>query len=73
MCDAGFQLLGASKEIARLNARVRELEADLKLNAAMLAKQCDLAREAEARVKELEEILTRYKDTKDGYARVTRK
>jgi len=48
----------------------RELEADLKLNSSMLAKQCDLAREAEARVKELEEILNRYKNAADGYIKI---
>jgi len=37
-----------------LAERVNELEADLALNASILAKQCDLAREAETRVKELE-------------------
>jgi len=67
MCDVGVQLLAASKEIARLNARVHELEADLKLNSSMLAKQCDLAREAEARVKELEGAIREHKDRDDRY------
>ncbi len=40
--------------ISTLEARVENLEESLKLNASMLAKQTDLAREAEARVKELE-------------------
>jgi hypothetical protein len=53
-----------------LISRVKELEADLKLNSSMLAKQCDLAREAEARVKELEEILNRYKNAADGYIKI---
>jgi len=34
---------------------VEELERDLALNAGMSAKQCDMAREAESRVEELEE------------------
>jgi len=41
-------------QIFALEKRVKELENDLKLNASMLAKQCDAAREAEAKVKELE-------------------
>ena len=43
--------------------RVKELEEDLKLNATMLAKQTDLAREAEIRVMELE---TRNKELEEG-------
>lgn len=35
--------------------RIKELEKDLKLNTSMLAKQCDLAREAETRAMELKE------------------
>lgn len=54
-------------EIAELEARIRELEDDLKLNASMLAKQCDLAREAEARVKELEDAIRDHRDRDDRY------
>lgn len=35
-------------------SHVRELELDLTVNASMLARQCDLSREAETKVKELE-------------------
>lgn len=38
-----------------LREKMTELESDLKLNASMLARQTDIAREAEIRVKELEE------------------
>ncbi len=34
--------------VKKADERIAELETDLKLNASMLAKQCDLAREAEA-------------------------
>ncbi len=44
----------AIKEKEKLEAKVRELEVDLKLNASMLAKQTDLAREAETKARELE-------------------
>ena len=40
-------------KVQELVSRILNLEADLKLNASMLAKQCDLAREAEARVSDL--------------------
>lgn len=41
--------------------RIKELEADLKFNTSMLAKQTDLAREAEARVMKLENELAKIK------------
>lgn len=37
-------------EIERLENRIKELEADLSTNATLLARQCDLAREAERKV-----------------------
>jgi hypothetical protein len=46
--------------IAGLEARVRGLENDLNLNASMLARQCDLARDAEVRVKELEDAIEKH-------------
>jgi len=39
-------------------AHVAELESDLAANASMLARQCDMAREAEARVAEMDARLT---------------
>ena len=45
-------------------SRVKELESDLKLNASMLARQCDLAREAEARVKELQDAIEEHQWTR---------
>lgn len=53
------------ESIAVYREEIKELKADLKLNAEMLAKQCDLAREAEAEVK--------YKHTaqeKEGFPKI---
>ena len=47
------------KRAEQAESRLKELESDLKLNASMLAKQCDVAREAEVRFKELEEETSR--------------
>ncbi len=44
------------EELGQTKARIKELETDLKLNASMLAKQTDLAREAETSVKETERL-----------------
>ena len=49
--------MGTAYLVGDLWKRIEELEADLKLTSAMLAKQCDMAREAETRVKELEALL----------------
>ena len=49
-------------KISTLEEKVKELESDLKLNASMLAKQCDLAREAESRLKKLQEAVDKHKD-----------
>jgi hypothetical protein len=38
-------------------SRIKELESDLKLNASMLAKQCDLAREAETEREHISKLL----------------
>ncbi len=43
--------------ISTLEEKVKELESDLKLNASMLAKQCDLAREAENERDHLSKLL----------------
>ena len=40
-------------KVQELVSRILNMESDLKLNASMLARQCDLAREAEARVSNL--------------------
>ncbi len=52
---------GTEEELRIAEERIKELEKDLALNAKMLARQCDMAREAEtkaleaeARAKELE-------------------
>ncbi len=45
------------KLIQHLTFKVVELQGDQKVSASMLAKQCDLAREAETRVMELEALL----------------
>ena len=47
-------------KVQELVSRILNLEADLKLNASMLAKQCDIARGAEARVKELQDAIERH-------------
>ena len=44
-------------EKLQFEIRIKELEADLKFNSSMLAKQTDLAREAEIRVMELKKEL----------------
>jgi polyhydroxyalkanoate synthesis regulator phasin len=40
-------------KVQELVSRILNMESDLTLNASMLARQCDLAREAEARVSNL--------------------
>ena len=51
------------RELRELRERGKELESDLKLNASMLAKQCDLARDAESRLKRLQEAIEKHKKT----------
>jgi len=49
-------------EKLQFEIRIKELEADLKFNSSILAKQTDLAREAETRVMELEEGIKKHKE-----------
>ena len=65
------ELNGEIMELETLEAekRIEELEKDLALNAKMLARQCDMAREAEfqasilqERVKKLEAAIAAIKD-----------
>ena len=60
--DLKEQLIEKHRRRAKeAEARVKELETDLKLNASMLAKQCDLAREAEASLTRLLEAVEKLK------------
>ncbi len=43
--------------VSSLEGKVKELESDLRLNASMLSKQCDLAREAEMERDHLSKLL----------------
>jgi len=49
-------------EFEWLISRIKELEADLKLNASMLARQCDLARDAETRAEKAEASKAKLKE-----------
>ncbi len=51
--DADFTATDGLDDVDYLFQKVKELEQDLSLNASMLARQTDLAREAEIKVKEL--------------------
>ena len=48
-------------DIKYLLSHIKELELDLTVNASMLARQCDLAKEAETKAKELENELAKIK------------
>jgi hypothetical protein len=50
-------LSSREKTIGEKEEKIRELEADLKLNASMLTKQTDLAREAETERERLSKLL----------------
>ena len=45
------------RKVEEAEARIKELESDLQLNASMLSKQCDLAREAETERDHLSRLL----------------
>lgn len=66
---------GLETELEAAEKRIEELEKDLALNAEMLARQCDMAREAEtnalkleARAKELEAAIKDTNDQDEAYA-----
>ncbi len=50
------------EEYHKTDSKVTELESDLKLNASMLAKQTDLAREAETSFAKLKEAIKKNED-----------
>lgn len=51
--------------LSEKDKRIQELEADLKLNASMLSKQTDLAREAETKCMEMKKGISKtYSDDK---------
>lgn len=57
------------EEYHKADSKVKELESDLKLNASMLAKQTNLAREAEISLAKLKEAIKRneiFKRTHEG-------
>lgn len=54
------------REVAELCDEIERLKTDLAANARMLAKQCDLAREAETEVKRLRAIVDKLPTTADG-------
>lgn len=51
--------------LAEAERRVKELESELAANAVMLARQSDLAREAEVRVKQLERVVLAARAARD--------
>ncbi len=61
-------IVASNKDIFYLTKQVEELEHDLSLNASLLARQTDMAREAEIRVMELEEAIRKQRNKKEGYA-----
>jgi len=54
-------------------SQLLSIDKDLKLNASMLAKQCDLARDAETRVKELEAEVTTYRNACQDWEKKVKK
>ena len=48
--DREDEVAALQSRLSTAEAKVTDLEKDLKLNASMLAKQCDLARDAEAKI-----------------------
>lgn len=62
-----FDMVKYLERAEQAEARIKELGSELKLNASMLAKQCDLARNAETNLTKLCEAVDRHRRSMHVY------